>query len=132
MKFLRLVCLVGVAMTGSVHAGNLIILDPAPAAPAPTASAAPAPTPAAPGPAAPTLFQIEKGKKVDVQLSAYGQRTGWTIVWQAPDYIIDQPMVLPGDFEAAIINFLNGANEAGFRLRAVFYRGNKTVRITEN
>lgn len=77
-------------------------------------------------------FQIEKGKKIDQQLDSFGKQTGWTLVWNAPDYVLDQPMVLRGDFESALIAFLNGANEAGFRLRAVFYRGNKTVRITEN
>lgn len=76
-------------------------------------------------------FQLEKGKRVDEQLTAYGRRDGWTLVWQAPDYVLDQPMTLQGDFEASVVSFLRGANEAGIRLRATFYRGNKTVRVTE-
>ena len=100
--------------------------------------------PQAPGNAQPSLpiasskasgsdgFQIEKAKKIDQQLDSFAKQAGWTLVWNAPDYVLDQPMVLRGDFESALIAFLNGANEAGFRLRAVFYRGNKTVRITEN
>ncbi len=76
-------------------------------------------------------FQLEKGKRVDEQLLAFGRKAGWTLVWQAPDYVLDQSMVLPGDFEASVVAFLQGANEAGIRLRATFYRGNKTVRVTE-
>lgn len=91
--------------------------------------AAPAPTPA---PAPLPQFELVKGKRVDDQLRAFGKRTGWDhFLWQAPEYVLDQNILIPGDFEAAITYFLKGANEAGSHLRAVFYRGNKTVRITE-
>lgn len=76
-------------------------------------------------------FEIKKGKRVDEQLRAYGSRSGWDLVWQAPEYVLDQNMTIQGDFESSVLFFLNGANEAGARLRAVFYRGNKTVRVTE-
>jgi hypothetical protein len=75
--------------------------------------------------------QLEKGVRVDKQLRAYGQQTGWDLVWEGPDYVLDQSIVLQGDFEGSITTFLKGANEASARLRAVFYRGNKTVRVTE-
>lgn len=136
--FRRLILLCSMLVV-SVHAqtirsSNEIFEDKPvmPFAPAKAITAQPSDLPFGSAQVMASTFQLEKGKKVDVQLSAFGQRTGWTLVWQAPDYILDQPMVLPGEFESAVINFLSGANEAGFRLRAIFYRGNKTVRITEN
>ena len=74
---------------------------------------------------------LHKGKPVVDGLRAYGQKTGWDLVWEAPAYLAERDMVVPGDFEAAVEFFLKGANEAGTRIRAVFYRGNKTVRVSE-
>lgn len=85
----------------------------------------------APLPVTVASFEIEKGKRVDEQLRSYGKRSGWDLVWQAPDFVLDQNMTIPGDFESSVLFFLRGANESGARLRAVFYRGNKTVRVTE-
>lgn len=74
---------------------------------------------------------ILRGKPVDEQLRAIGKKNGWELIWQGPEYVLDHSITLPADFEKSIDYFLKGANEAGSRLRAVFYRGNKTVRISE-
>lgn len=74
---------------------------------------------------------IRKGKPVFEELRAYGLRMGWDLIWEAPVYVADRDMVVPGEFEAAVETFLKGVNEAGTRIRAVFYRGNKTVRVSE-
>ena len=74
---------------------------------------------------------LHKGRPVVDGLRAYGQQTGWDLIWEAPSYVAERDMVVPGDFEAAVEFFLKGANEAGTRIRAVFYRGNKTVRVSE-
>jgi hypothetical protein len=76
-------------------------------------------------------LKLEKDKRVDVQFLTYGKQNGWDVDWQAPEFILDKDLVIPGDFESALVFFLKGANEAGSRLRAVFYRGNKTVRVME-
>ncbi|MDI1236339.1 MAG: TcpQ domain-containing protein [Polaromonas sp.] len=76
-------------------------------------------------------FELVRGKRVDEQLRDFGKRSGWDLIWQAPDFVLDQNMVIQGEFETAVLFFLKGTNEAGSRLRAVFYRGNKTVRVTE-
>lgn len=76
-------------------------------------------------------MEIVKGKRVDEQLREFGSRAGWNLIWQAPEYVLDQNMTLPGGFEDSVTMLLKGANEAGTRLRAVFYRGNKTVRVME-
>lgn len=102
-----------------------------PLAPAAAASSVVAARVAAPPAPAPASLELRKGKPVFDQLRAYGKETGWDLVWEAPVYVVDRDMVVPGDFEAAVADFLKGANEAGTRMRAVFYRGNKTVRISE-
>lgn len=81
--------------------------------------------------AAPISIELVKGKRVDDQFRAFAKQSGWDLVWQAPEYVVDRDMKINGEFENVLLSFLNGANEAGTRLRAVFYRGNKTVRITE-
>lgn len=90
-----------------------------------------APVVAAAPPAAVPTFELVRGKRVDEQLRDFGKRSGWDLIWQAPDFVLDQNMVIQGEFETAVLFFLKGTNEAGSRLRAVFYRGNKTVRVTE-
>lgn len=87
--------------------------------------------PAPPAPPEKTSLVLHKGKPVVEDLRAYGQRTGWDLVWEAPTYLAERDVVVPGTFESALETFLKGANEAGTRIRAVFYRGNKTVRVSE-
>lgn len=87
--------------------------------------------PAPPAPPEETSLVLRKGKPVVEELRAYGQRTGWDLVWEAPTYLAERDMVVPGTFESALEAFLKGANEAGTRIHAVFYRGNKTVRVSE-
>jgi len=76
-------------------------------------------------------LELRKGKPVAEQLQAYGKRAGWDVVWEAPDYAVERDLTINGDFETALVEFLKGANEAGVNVRAVFYRGNKVVRVTE-
>lgn len=86
---------------------------------------------APPAPPEETSLVLHKGKPVVEELRAYGQRTGWDLIWEAPTYLAERDMVVPGTFESALETFLKGANEAGTRIRAVFYRGNKTVRVSQ-
>lgn len=88
-------------------------------------------TPPPPPPPEEEPLVLRKGKPVLDELRAYGQRNGWDLIWEAPTYVAERDMVVPGQFEAAVEAFLKGANEAGTRIRAVFYRGNKTVRVSE-
>lgn len=74
---------------------------------------------------------LHKGKPVGEELRAYGQRNGWELIWEGPTYLVERDEVVPGSFESALEAFLKGANEAGARIRAVFYRGNKIVRVSE-
>lgn len=102
-----------------------------PFAPARAAPAAVVPIAPVVAPVVVKTFELLKGRRVDEQLRSYGKEAGWEVIWQAPEYVLDQNMTLQGDFEAAVEFFLKGTNVAGSRLSAVFYRGNKTVRVAE-
>lgn len=109
-----------------------------PYAAAPAKAEAPAPAPAVPA-AAPTSavaaqepLVIRKGREVGEQLVAHARPAGWELVWDAPAYLAERDVTLPGDFEAALEAFLRGANAAGVPIRALFYRGNRTVRVWED
>lgn len=84
---------------------------------------------AAPEPAQASIT-LKKGKQIEAQLREYARQYGWTLYWQAPEFVLDNDTVITGDFESALSSLLGGANEAGAQLQANFYRGNKAVRIT--
>lgn len=148
-RVLGMMCFMALSV-GAAHAG-IVLKMPAPA-PAPAAATAPEPAkaeaaktapaaapevvaaPPAPPPPPPVVetMRLVKGKRIDEQLIELARKDGWTMYWNASEFILDQDAVMTGGFEMALTNFLRGANEAGAQLRADFYRGNKTVRITGN
>lgn len=76
-------------------------------------------------------FEIMTGVPIDEQLRKLASKSDWTVIWAAPEFVVDRAVYLPPDFEAALASFLKSANASGARLRATVYRGNKTVRIEE-
>jgi len=76
-------------------------------------------------------FEILTGVPVDEQFRKFASKSDWTVIWAAPDFVVDRAVVLPPDFEAALTSFLQSANASGARLRATVYRGNRTVRVEE-
>lgn len=81
-------------------------------------------------PPAPALTLL-KGKSLEAQFKAYAEKTGWTLIWNASNFVLDNDTTIQGDFETALTSFLTSANASGSRLRAAFYRGNNTVRVEE-
>lgn len=70
-------------------------------------------------------------KSVAIQLRDMGLAAGWELVWEAADFTIGQKVSVNPDFVKALTATIESANAAGTRLRATFYRGNNTVRVTE-
>jgi hypothetical protein len=78
------------------------------------------------------VFSLEKGQRVDLQLKEIAQKYGWSLNWDAPAFEAQiSTTFVAGSFEKFIGVFISGASEAGTNLKAVFYRGNKTLRISE-
>lgn len=78
----------------------------------------------------PPMFLLP-GKTVSVQLMAMAKASGWDLVWDAADFSVDQKVALSSDFTKAVGIVIESANSEGTHLKAMFYRGNNVVRITE-
>jgi hypothetical protein len=76
-------------------------------------------------------FELVSRQPIEEQFRKYSIHSGWTLIWDAPEYMLDHSAILPIDFETALTAFLKSANTSGIRLRATFYRGNKTVRVEQ-
>ncbi len=68
---------------------------------------------------------------VSPQISAFAQKNGWSLLWEASEYASPVPIRINGDTEAVITHFLNGARNAGVPLSGVIHRQIKTIQITE-
>jgi hypothetical protein len=79
----------------------------------------------------PVPFRLVKGFSVEEQLRVFAKAGGWDLAWQAPTWIVERDVQLTTDIDSSVAVLLKGANEAGTKLRAIFYRGNKTILITE-
>lgn len=104
---------------------------PAETAPLAPSAAVPAPPASAASPAPLMQLVIRQGRSIDEELRAYARPAGWDLVWEAGPYVAERELVVAGSFEAAMESLLQGVNESGIRMRAVFYRGNRTVRVWE-
>lgn len=76
----------------------------------------------------PQTVTLEAGKRLDDELRKV-LPADWSI--DAVPYLLGQSIVVPNDFEAAVVQLMQAANAAGVRLRARFYHGNKIIRIVE-
>lgn len=77
------------------------------------------------------IATLKAGKSMSAQLSDMATAAGWMLIWDAPDFSIEQPVNVSSDFFKAIDTIIESAVQAGTRLKATFYRGNNTLRITE-
>lgn len=93
----------------------------------PTATAEAKPAAPAPKP----MAALDVKKTISAQMFTLAEAAGWRLIWDAPDFKLDVPVSISGDFMEAIMAVIDSANTAGARLRADFYRGNKIVRVTE-
>lgn len=103
--------------------------EPAVSNPAPAVQLAIAPV-VAPA-AAPTLNYLLPGRTVGNQLQPMAIASGWQLVWEAPDFTVEEKTPLSADFVAAMTSLTESANSNGIHIKATFFRGNKLVRVTE-
>lgn len=70
-------------------------------------------------------------KTISDQLQKMAADAGWQLIWEAPDFSIEQKVTVSSDFVKAVTTVIESANLKGTRLKATFYRGNNLVRVTE-
>lgn len=98
-------------------------------------SAAP-PPPATSGPPAAVQQAIQEqwtasdGASLSATLTGWAQRAGWTVVWETDDdFRLAAGATLDGDFPTAAGGLIQAFSHARPRLRAVFYGGNRVLRV---
>lgn len=82
---------------------------------------------------APTVdlsLQLKSGDLVVPRLVEWAARNGYALTWEAPDFRSGADLVLSGEFEKSLDEFLGSMRMNQVRLEAEIY-ANKTVRIQE-
>ena len=74
---------------------------------------------------------LTAGKAISSQLQQLARENGWQLIWEATDFNVEQKVTVSSDFVKAITTVIESANLSGSRLKATFYKGNKTVRVME-
>ncbi|MFC6281226.1 TcpQ domain-containing protein [Polaromonas aquatica] len=81
--------------------------------------------------AANPFTSLMAGKQISVQLQIMANESGWQLIWEAADFNVEQKVAVSSDFVKALTTVIESANLSGSRLKATFYKGNKTVRVME-
>ncbi|MYM99005.1 toxin co-regulated pilus biosynthesis Q family protein [Duganella vulcania] len=101
--------------------------EPADVRPAalPAAAAAPTPTPA------PPTWQLRlSDQTLKAALLRWAASEGWQLVWEAPvDYAVERDTSIGGSLEQAIEAVARSMAGAETPLQAIFYKGNRVIRI---
>jgi type IV pili sensor histidine kinase/response regulator len=98
-------------------------------------SAAPTPSAAAGPPAAvqkgiQEQWTASDGAPLSTTLTGWAQRAGWTVVWETDDdFRLAAGATLDGDFQTAAGGLIEAFSHARPRLRAIFYAGNRVLRV---
>lgn len=120
---------------GPVIAIAALSLSAAPALAAAAVSAAPPPPahsnpPAVVGGAIQEEWTATDGASLSATLTGWAQRAGWTVVWETDDdFRLAAGGALEGDFPTAAGGLIEAFSHARPRLRAIFYAGNKVLRV---
>jgi hypothetical protein len=95
------------------------------AAVAPPAAPAPTPTPA------PPAWQLKAADQtLKTALVRWAASEGWQLVWEAPvDYAVERDTSVGGSLEQAIEAVAHSMAGAETPLQAIFYKGNRVIRI---
>jgi len=97
--------------------------------PAPVADklAPPAPVPAA---GADRWDIVIADRTLNAAMARWAAAAGWQLLWELPvDYAVQAHTSVPGRFEDAVTLVVNSMEGAEIPMKAVFYSGNKVLRI---
>ncbi|KQZ44730.1 TcpQ domain-containing protein [Duganella sp. Root1480D1] len=81
--------------------------------------------------AAPDAWDIVPADKtLNAALARWAGAAGWQLLWELPvDYAVQVRTTVPGTFEEAIATVVGSMDSAEMPIKAVFYKGNKVLRI---
>ncbi len=74
---------------------------------------------------------IVSDKTLNAALARWASKAGWQLVWELPvDYAVETRTTVHGSFEEAVGAVTRGMESAEIPMKAMFYQGNKVLRIT--
>ncbi|WP_051293513.1 toxin co-regulated pilus biosynthesis Q family protein [Pseudoduganella violaceinigra] len=81
--------------------------------------------------AAPDAWDIvPSDKTLNGALARWAGSAGWQLLWELPvDYAVQVRTTVPGTFEEAVATVVTSMDSAEMPMKAVFYKGNKVLRI---
>ncbi len=104
--------------------------DTAPAAQiAAVTPAVPAPSAAPESAVVPTQAVLKAGLNLSSQLQRLAAPVGWQVIWEAPDFLVEQSVTLGGDFFQVTVAIVDSIQATGTPVKATFYKGNQILRI---
>lgn len=102
------------------HLGSTLVAH----SPAPVAAAI------APAAIARTWDITVSDKTLNAALARWAASAGWQLVWELPvDYAVEARTSVPGSFEDAVSQVARSMESAEVPMKAIFYQGNKVLRI---
>jgi hypothetical protein len=83
--------------------------------------------------AAPQVWEISPtDKTLNAALARWTAIAGWQLSWELPvDYSVEVKTVVPGTFEEAVELVTKSMETAEIPMKAIFYNGNKVLRIVQ-
>lgn len=91
------------------------------------------PATAAPVLVAPVWEMAPADKTLNFTLARWTAMAGWQLLWELPvDYVVEARTTLNGSFEQAVEMVVRGMENAEIPVKAIFYKGNKVLRITSS
>ncbi len=80
----------------------------------------------------PKIWAINTGEKISSAFSRWVNDAGWgTLFWEAPEFVSELQIDLEGDLTDAITKIITSLRSQGHTVKAIFYGGNKVIRIVE-
>jgi hypothetical protein len=81
-------------------------------------------------PAAPVWEIMVSDKTLNAALQRWAAAAGWQLLWELPvDYAVEARTTVPGNFDEAVNTVVKSMESAEIPMKAVFYQGNKVLRI---
>ncbi|MBO4301487.1 MAG: toxin co-regulated pilus biosynthesis Q family protein [Desulfovibrio sp.] len=66
------------------------------------------------------------------QVERWAQLAGYLLIWKVSrDYYLQSPVEFTGTFQTALTKLFTGMQQRGNALRAIIYKGNNVVLVTE-
>lgn len=83
--------------------------------------------------AAATEWEIKLADKtLNSAIARWSVQAGWQLLWELPvDYAVEANTTVPGSFERAIETVAQSMEGAEIPMKAIFYKGNKVLRIVQ-